>query len=202
MATKNLRPSVKKYYEGNITRINNINKCYLCDSNIHIYHDVYIEDNKKIYKFRTCGLCKIIKNFTKTDMQNIIICNSDIPQYEIVKLTMESIIKKGKVPEPFEIDKNVKLVDIIPYRFIDMLNNLSNEDKKIFTKYKIFFTNRLDLNSVYMRNILLGQFKIENLDIKYFDIPKYIIQEKELEIYNRYLNEITEENNKKMCYNF
>ncbi len=107
---------------------------------------------------KKCIFCNIVTDTKKSDIYNIIICRSDLSQNEIINKTYEFFMKNDKIPEPSDIDLNVKLIKINPYLFVK--NIISN-------KYKIFFTNCIDRNLIKTKRFP-QKYNIEKLNINKF----------------------------------
>jgi hypothetical protein len=146
--------------------------CYFCKSKINLQVAYY--DNKII---NTCFLCHLVVNYQKEYIYHCVLCNTELTQLEVIKKTWDFFDKKGYVPRPNEIDPNSKLVKIPVYIFA----NFTNKHK--FSDYCLFFTNKVENMLTDETDDVFGVSKKKiKIDIlEYFDLPEYVMSDKEKE---------------------
>lgn len=98
----------------------------------------------------SCYLCHTISHINYNFKNDIVLCVSQLTQLNIVRKTVEFIIKFKRIPSIIEIDPNAKLTEL---SFVDYSNllihantkniNLSLEPDINFDKYKIFFNSNM-----------------------------------------------------------
>jgi hypothetical protein len=115
-----------------------------------------------------CILCSIIHENKKSDVYNICIAYTDVSQSDIIQDTYDFIILEDKLPFPHEIDNTSKLIKCNPYTFREFIKYCKLEKKylDIIDKFKIFFTNSIDMNKIKSKRFPL-KYKIEKLNIEY-----------------------------------
>jgi hypothetical protein len=129
----------------------------------------------KICKFKykelidkQCIFCSIICENKKSDIYNICIGYTHYEQINIIHKTYNKIISEDKLPIPNEIDNTVQIINCNPYIFREFISYCKNENKfeDIIDKFKIFFTNSIDLNKIKSKRFPL-KYKLERLNIEY-----------------------------------
>jgi hypothetical protein len=162
------------------------NDCYFCKSKTNL-NVTYLDD--KIVN--ACYICHIIKNFDKEFSLNVILCNTELTQLEIIQKTRDFYNKNGYIPTPNEIDSKAKFIKIQPYIFSKFKN------RENFEKYQVFFTNNIS-NMLLDDSDDVFDIKPKKNDKKnlsdYFTIQKYEFSEKELEELNKEYGEIAKNN--------
>ena len=115
-----------------------------------------------------CIFCSIIHENKKSDVYNICIAYTDVSQSDIIQDVYNFIILEDKIPMPKEIDNNCKLINCNPYIFREFIKYCKIEQKylHIIDKFKIFFTNAIDMNKIKSKRFPL-KYKIEKLNIEY-----------------------------------
>jgi hypothetical protein len=136
----------------------------------------------------------MVKSLKRSNIGDCILCWSDMPQYDIVRKTTEYVVSKGTIPLPYEIDSNVKIININVFLFADFLSQLDKDDRKTFSKYKVFFTNRINRNDINVRNIILGPYKIEKLSMKYLNLPVYTVSDDETKLLKEHFKRMEKNN--------
>ena len=175
----------------------NKNMCYTCDKTYTKLYNTYISDNNNnVSCCKLCIFCHIIKSFKRGNVGDCILCWSDMPQYDIVRKTTEHVVSKSTIPMPYEIDPDAKIININVYVFAKFICQVNNDDRKSFSKYKVFFTNRINRNDINVRNIVLGPYKIEKLSLKYTSLPVYVASKTETHLLNEYFKQIEKSNEK------
>lgn len=123
-----------------------------------------------------CVFCNIINENNKTDIYNICIVFIDdlnINQIDIIRNTYNLILQKDKIPLPKEIYNNIIIININPYIFREFIKYCKQEQLylNIINKFKIFFTNAIDLNKIKSKRFPL-KYKLEKLNIDYIKSDK------------------------------
>lgn len=132
-----------------------------------------------------CIFCNIINKNKKQDMMNIIICKSKILQKDIIKKTYEYFHKNDIIPKPTDIDSNVKLIRVNPYIFREFINSRLNNNKlPDIQKYKIFFTNCIDLNKIKTKRFPL-KYNIQKLNLEYIE-NQINLEDIDIDVFNSY----------------
>ncbi|CAH6421136.1 Hypothetical protein KVN_LOCUS153 [uncultured virus] len=137
----------------------------------------------------TCRLCYIINHINYGFGDETIICQSNFTQKEIVRRTVDFFIQNERIPNPIELDLNVKINPLsvmelsnilIKYSFESIPNEMKN--------YKLFFTSNLDIsflnaNLISQKSLFINENKekLEKEEIKFKleDIPSYIFSQNE-----------------------
>jgi hypothetical protein len=115
-----------------------------------------------------CVFCSIIYENKKSNIYNICIGYSNMEQIDIIHNTYKYFLLHDKIPKPNEIDNNVQIININSYIFREFINYCIKDKKflEIIDKFKIFFTNTIDLNKIKSKKFPLT-YKIEKLNILY-----------------------------------
>ena len=129
-----------------------------------------------------CVFCNIINKNKKQDIMNIIICQSKLSQQDIIQKTYEYFHKNDRIPKPIDLDSNIKIIEVNPYIFREFI------DKKIINsklnqKYKIFFTNCIDLNKIKTKRFPL-KYNIQKLNV-YLD-NQINLKDLDIDVFNSY----------------
>lgn len=104
-----------------------------------------------------CKLCFMITNINHNYCKELSLCWSTLDQVEIVRKTVDFILKEQKVPLITEIDKNAKK---IPMSLTEISNILIKYKKlpKEMNNYKIFVTQELDVSFIEYNSIIRPLF--------------------------------------------
>jgi hypothetical protein len=130
-----------------------------------------------------CKLCSIVNNFKIGDIYSILLCKSKLSQEEICNKTSDYFIKNNKFPTPFDIDEKCKIINYSVYKFIRIFSSFSDENKKKFSKYKIFFTPESLPTAI---KSLFNKQKIESQELpENFIFQKYNLKKKKLNILDK-----------------
>ena len=115
-----------------------------------------------------CIFCSIIHENKKSDVYNVCIAYTEVTQTDIIQDTYDFIILEDRMPFPHEIDDTCKLIKCNPYIFREFIKYCKTEQKylNIIDKFKIFFTNTIDMNKIKSKRFPL-KYKIEKLNIEY-----------------------------------
>ncbi len=94
----------------------------------------------------SCRACYLITHINMGFNNEIMLCYSKLSQTDIVKKTVNYIIKNDTVPLPTEIDENARLVNLTIMELSNLLSDPENIVKKLqkFNRFKIFFTQEFD----------------------------------------------------------
>jgi hypothetical protein len=172
----------KTLRESTLKRVNNICRycgggyskylmCFHLDSN----SDNTVEDIKDNLDV-CCKLCYMVTHVNYSYLDDIIVCWSELDQVEIVRKTVDYVIKNNKVPELKDIDKNVKQS---PLSVMELCSILLEGNKKLLkniNNIKIFFTNKLD-TAFIQSYISTKNKKVTFIDIDYIDSEERIKEE-------------------------
>jgi len=141
---RKIRQKVIKHYN---------NECRYCGGTYNKYLTCFdlndqIDDHYEI----SCKLCNYITHLNYGFFEDITLCFSKMHQLEIVRLTVDFILKYNRIPKILEIDKHAKKINLSILEFINIL--IANDNKKIkgFQNYKIFFTENLDISFLINKN--------------------------------------------------
>jgi hypothetical protein len=182
----------------------NLNKCYHCDLIYDSYNLSYFNLDKN--QNAICKYCLMIDTVKYNNINNLILCYSKLEQNEIIKRSINYIREYNKTPLIYQIDKNVKNLNISLLEYIDIVENLNKTNiakipKKILNNYKIFFSNEfvLDETNNYSfdsdQDEEINQEDIENdinneECIKDKKIKTHKMTEKEITFIDQYYKEI------------
>jgi len=126
-----------------------------------------------------CKLCYMITNINYfTNSGQLILMYSKISQIDIVRKTIDNIIKFGSVPTFDSIDPDVEIPEISLVEYITIICNYKKTKINVdFTNYKIFFTDSLDgrfIDSLFLYDDSESLFSDSEQTMSYDDIPKKI----------------------------
>lgn len=132
-----------------------------------------------------CHLCNIVTHLNSIYYSEFKIYYSKLKQINIIRKTVDFIIKNGVIPEPIDIDDNIQDIQLSKFEFINLLKYISNNNiidiPKQFKNYKIFFSKKLDIISL-QANFQLNFLFLEDENKKTKKIiPKYNFNNSELE---------------------
>lgn len=167
-------------------------RCYFCEfATCSI--DTYIYSEKKIVK--TCILCHTISNFKTYYVYNVMLCHSDKSQSDIIKLTHDYYKKHNKIPVPFDIDKNVRRINLDCITFAHFYDQYYRKDK--YAKFIFFFTSEIKMHPKQSLFKQITEHK-STYDSSIFDIPVYKMSHDEMRYIDEYISECKDANKKVM----
>ncbi len=104
-----------------------------------------------------CKLCYMITHINYNFCNELMLCHSKLTQVDIVRKTVDFIIKEQKVPGVADLDKDAK---IVPLSLMELSNILTNNKlpKIMKDNYKIFVTCNLDTSFVEYNKIIRPLF--------------------------------------------
>lgn len=129
---------------------NRKNTCRYCGGKytkymICFHLDENPKNNDKDNMDISCRLCYIATHINYGHIKDLLVCYSSLSQTEILRKTINFIVDNDYVPEPSDLDPNVKKAPISLMELCSVLienkNILPNELKD----YKLFFTNQIDI---------------------------------------------------------
>lgn len=123
---KKSRPAVLKKYNSTCSYCGGQYQKFLICS---YYSDIDDSDT-------SCKFCYAITHLNYGFNNDLELYYSSLKQDEIVKKTVEYIIKNNSIPQPHDIDKDVKNV---PISLIEYINIINYSDNNVLQDYKIFF---------------------------------------------------------------
>lgn len=94
-----------------------------------------------------CKLCHMVTHLNYGITKEIDVYYSKLSQVDVVKLTVEYIINNNEVPEPYQIDNDVKMSPVSLLEFTNIINNYDSYPNEL-TNYKIFFMNCLNTDFI------------------------------------------------------
>jgi len=100
-----------------------------------------------------CHLCYLVNNINASFNNEIELFVSKLSQLDIVRKTVDYIIKTGEIPKPNEIDKNISRVKISLYELSNLLIEYNYEDMPVYMlkfidNCKIFFTKNTNIKFI------------------------------------------------------
>ena len=136
--------------------------------------------------------CKICYKLTHLNLPNnafdIKLYWSDKNQLDIIRLTVDSIIKNNKIPLPQDIDYNIKIPPISLFEFINILNKNNNVVPSFLSNCKLFISKKLDITFIIANYAIKSLFIDDSLEESStrskIDIPKFILNNDDVEILN------------------
>ena len=147
-----------------------------------------------------CRACYIITHLNSGLFNEINLYYSEMSQIDIIRKTIDLIIKNNQIPLPSLIDENIKILPISILEFINILNNIEEVPNE-FKNYKIFFTQKFNINFIInnygnqMINFIDGSSdKEKTLDnkghknLKINNIDKHILSNEEVILLKQYYN--------------
>lgn len=97
--------------------------------------------------YHCCQLCNIIAEFKPINTHLVSIYKSKISQLDIIKQTVEYIVKYKKIPNISDIDTHATIVKIKPVKFFKLYE--ANDEK--VNNYKVFFTSDINIANIVLR---------------------------------------------------
>lgn len=166
----------------------------LCSYCKNIYEKTYnCYDDNKI--FRACVFCVRLINYKSSYAYDMIAAKSKLSQIDIINKTVNIFKETEKIQMYNEIDKDAKIISSVTSReIIKCLQKYPDE----FNEIKIFFTNKINRNSIIGRNFIVGDYPTENLKIEYITGDKSELSSKQKKILDKIRNDELEEQIKKI----
>jgi hypothetical protein len=96
----------------------------------------------------SCKMCYAITHLNFGQLNDVLICYSNLDQTTIVKKTIDYIIEHNITPDPLIIDPGVTIAPISLMELCSILLKNKNVIPPELHKYKIFFTNKSDIEFV------------------------------------------------------
>lgn len=148
-------------------------RCCYCGGKYEKFVNCIHIDNKPVI---ICRFCMIISQLNDSTFDKYDIYYSTLSQLDIVRSTVNFILKNSRLPTPHEIDPNIKNSPFSPIEYINLLNN--QEFKITFDTYKVFFID-VDLNFI-LSNYDINMFTSENdSEESLIEYPNHILSKKE-----------------------
>ena len=124
---------------------------------------------KNIYFFKeqkVCRICYAVINPYNYNNNFVDVYYSNMDQLEIVKGTIDFLIKNGRHPKPFEIDPQVKLSILNLHEFLNVFN--SGLLDECLSEFKLFPNEKLNISSMLYDKVKVCFFREdENVDYVY-----------------------------------
>jgi hypothetical protein len=126
------------------------NTCRYCGGSYYKYMMCFHLDSdpKNINKNNmdlACKMCYITTHLNFGHLNDVIVCYSNLTQTKIIKNTIDYVIKYDHVPKPNYLDPDIEIAPISLMELCSILIENKNELPIELSKYKIFFTNDLDI---------------------------------------------------------
>lgn len=112
--------------------------CTNCSNKMRILY------NYEGLPIKLCELCNIIHRYSPHTMHKGIICKTELSQLEIINKTYEFLKKKKRIPRIIEIDQDAMIIDYAFPDLLDTMKTCSNNQRKEFSKFKLFFTDMIE----------------------------------------------------------
>ena len=139
--------------------------CDNCSSKMKYYY------RYKYPKFFTlCELCNNTYRYSPQRLKSGIICKSDLSQSDIIISTFNFLKKNKRIPRILEIDPDAKLLNFSFVRLIDIVPELKQEEKELFSGYKLFSSDMIKYDAFPFTSMFWKHSKYP--DYKYFDVIK------------------------------
>lgn len=113
-----------------------------------------------------CRICYIITHLNYGLFKELKLYYSLMPQLDIIRKTVDFIIKYNEIPPPNKIDENIELTPISLIEFINILNNYDSIPLE-FKNYKLFVSNKLNVDFIF--------YNYGNKSIMFIDENDFII---------------------------
>ena len=136
-ATLNRRKNICRFCGGGYT------KYMVC---FHLDDDPF--NNKKDNLDISCKLCYVLTHVNFGHIDDVILCHSSLSQLDIVRKTIDHIIKNKKTPTPSEIDDKVKYIPVSLMELCSIMINNNGSLPSELSTYKLFVTNSFDTSFV------------------------------------------------------
>lgn len=155
--------------------------CVYCGGEYRYY--VYV-DNEII-----CEFCNMVVNFNNVN-NNMYVCYSTKNQVDIIRCTVDYILKHHKIPLPVDVDENVMAVCISKYELSNLL--IKNSCDKFYNNIKLFMN--CDFNANYIKNNVLDVNLFDDVDDENLDgdklvgIDEYVFTNDEINFIKNNLN--------------
>lgn len=158
------------------------NTCRYCGGTYAKYLICTYIPNSKVNDL-CCRLCHMITHINTVLFGQIELYYSETSQIDIVKKTIEYVIKNNVIPQPFQIDNNIKLTPISLLEFVNILNNYDTFPQEL-KNYKLFFTDNLSIDFI-ISNFGDNQF-INDIVIEKPIIGNHIAIQNELDLFKKH----------------
>lgn len=134
-------------------------KCSCC--NIRFEKYMYVVKLPSENVIIMCKFCNAINNpFYSISNQEIIICESNMKQMDIINSTIKFVKKNKKIPTIYDIDPDSKYVNISPVEYIALKNDHKLKAFKLISNFKIFYTYFFDVSYLTGKKF----YNFENFD--------------------------------------
>lgn len=113
-----------------------------------------LDDSKqKTFKLENtdmcCKACFIINHLNYGFNDDVVLCFSKLPQLDIVRSTVDYVIKNTSIPSPDQIDHNARRAKLTTLELSNLLlNKKGPEIEEKLKDLKIFFTKNLDISFI------------------------------------------------------
>ena len=170
---------------------------YTCRHCGGVYHKymicTYIPDCKS--NDILCRLCYLITHLNYGVYKELKVYYSHLSQIDIIRKTVDLIIENDRIPTPLEIDPNILQVPISILEYINIINNY-DEPVEYLKNYKIFFSQRLDINFIitnYGNNMITfidnDNQGTTDTDVEKIKIKKYKPTSEEILFFEKHFNQ-------------
>lgn len=134
-----------------------------------------------------CRMCYLITHLNYGFFNELQLCHSEKSQTDIIKNSVEYVINQNKIPDPTDIDTNVKSAPISLLEFINILNN-QIEYPVAFKNYKFFFGNKMNLDFIYENYCNMFTYDNEDVDTEkqQVDLEEHKASEEEKKLFQMY----------------
>jgi len=147
----------------------------------------YIEDIKN--HDICCRICYLITHLNYGFFNEIKLYYSEVSQVDIIQKTVTYVINNNKIPEPNDIDSNVKELPLSLLEFINILNN-QTDYPVTFKNYKFFFNNKMNLDFIYENYCNMFTYENEDIDTEKqkVELEEHLPSEEEIKLFQIFKN--------------
>lgn len=146
-------------------------------------------------KIKTCYLCNIVVNFTKYDINKVILVKSTLTQKQINNLTLEHYYNYGDIIMPLDLDKNIKIIKINLFDYV--LNNKNNFVIVFNSNVENYLKNN-DINLFNGGSKIIVKNTYNTNVLKYYELPEFKYDNKTKLQHFSEINDISESIKKKI----
>jgi hypothetical protein len=128
--------------------------CRYCGGQYLKYlHCIHIDKNKSNNNLEnlsiSCKGCYIITHVDFSFNDDIVLCWSLTSQVDIIRNTVDFVIKNGHLPQIKEIDPDAKKINLSVFEYSCLISSFKKKYiPNEFNNYKIFFTSNLDTSFI------------------------------------------------------
>lgn len=138
------------------------NHCQFCGGKYFKYLMCSVYENEP-HVF--CRACFVLIHLNNGFHKEYCVAVSELTQKEIVRKTVDFIIKNDLIPFPHEIDHHARLVHLSSFEISNLIMYYGGIPEQL-ERFKIFFTQDFDTKFIYMNDLIKGSLFIDEVEEK------------------------------------